>query len=128
MLVLVAVNEPNNPFDLPPTNATVEGELVVPSRAEGRHSSDCECNRNWIGLASDGMTRVAMVADRPGVSQRDLRNVIREHLVRIESPGEQLDDLVDEQLRMLGLITGRYPTGAILTRLDAIVSRRAHAA
>lgn len=81
MLVLIATNELQGtaPDDY---SFTVEGELVTPVAAEFASGERCGCDRGFPGLASGFATTTAMVVDRPGVTERDLRDAVFDWLDR----------------------------------------------
>ena len=81
MLVLIATNELQGaaPGDY---SFTVEGELVTPLAAECASGERCGCNRGFPGLASGFATTTAMVVDRPGVTEDDLRDAVFDWLDR----------------------------------------------
>jgi hypothetical protein len=81
MLVLIATNELQGtaPDDY---GFTVEGELVTPVAAECASGERCGCNRGFPGLASGFATTTAMIADRPGVTDDDLRDAVFDWLDR----------------------------------------------
>jgi hypothetical protein len=145
MLVLVATRELGRllPSD---RQFAVEGELVAPVVLEcpDRH---CDvCSRAWFGLASHAGTTTAMVADRPGVSEADLRRAIHDWLdcqgtidlivQAVEADGYTLDgvpitdpvaavaELVDAHIDQIRTICERYPIGTIVSRMGVLVSER----
>jgi hypothetical protein len=81
MLVLIATNElqGTSPDDY---SYTVEGELVTPLAAECSSGDRCGCARGFPGLASGFATTTAMVAERPGVTEDDLRDAVFDWLDR----------------------------------------------
>ena len=81
MLVLVATNElqGTSPDDY---SFTVEGELVTPLAAECASGERCGCDRGFPGLASGFATTTALVVDRPGVTEDDLRDAVFDWLDR----------------------------------------------
>ena len=81
MLVLIATNElqGTTPDDY---SFTVEGELVTPLAAECASGDRCGCTRGFPGLASGFATTTAMVAERPGVTEDDLRDAVFDWLDR----------------------------------------------
>ena len=72
MLVLVAIKDPDGvlPSD---RHFAVEGELVVPVVLECPDTHCDVCARAWFGLASHAGTTTAVVAERPGVTEAELR-------------------------------------------------------
>ena len=81
MLVMIATNElqGTSPDDY---SFTVEGELVTPLAAECDSGDRCGCARGFPGLASGFATTTAMVAERPGVTEDDLRDAVFDWLDR----------------------------------------------
>ena len=139
MLVLIATNE------LQGANAddysfTVEGELVTPLAAECASGERCGCNRGFPGLASSFATTTAMVVDRPGVSEGDLRDAVFDWLdrsgwidlfeqtamERSDASDDQfdtdddIDDLIeaiiDEHVDCIHEICSTYPVGTVVVR------------
>jgi hypothetical protein len=104
MLVLIATNELQG--TAPGDYAwTVEGELVTPVATECAEGERCGCNRGFPGLASGMATTTAMVVERPGVTEADLRDAVRDWLERggwielLEQTGisdhDEIDSIVD---------------------------------
>ncbi len=149
MLVLIATNE------LQGTNAddysfTVEGELVTPLAAECTSGERCGCNRGFPGLASSFATTTAMVVDRPGVTEGDLRDAVFDWLVRsgwidlfeetarersdtnddLIDPGGDVDDLIeaiiDEHLDCIREVCSTYPVGTVVVRRGTLVMTRSY--
>ena len=103
-----------------------------------------ECTQAWFGLVSHGPTSTAMVVDRPGVTEADLRRRIHEWLdcrgvidVVVEAAelgayavdGRPVADsvaavaeLVDDHIREIRLICASYPVGTVVSRLGPLVS------
>jgi hypothetical protein len=149
MLVLIATNE------LPGTNPddysfTVEGELVTPLAAECASGERCGCNRGFPGLASGLGTTTAMIAERPGVTDDDLRDAVFDWLdrsgwidlfeetarERLESsdgaidPGDDVDELIesiiDEHVDSIHQVCSAHPAGTVVVRLGSLVSARSY--
>jgi hypothetical protein len=148
MLVLIATNEQQGtgPGDY---SFTVEGELVTPIATECASGERCGCNRGFPGLASGFATTTAMVVDRPGVSEADLRDAVFDWLDRggwielLESAaiersllggdlGEpELDDvddtiesIIDEHVEAIREVCSAYPEGSVLIRRGPLVMTR----
>ncbi len=81
MLVLIATNEQQG-ADPKDYSFTVEGELVTPVANECASGDRCGCARGFPGLASGFATTTAMVVDRPGVTEFDLRDAVFDWLDR----------------------------------------------
>ena len=75
MLVLIATNDLQGTVDNDYA-WTVEGELVTPAATECASGERCGCNRGFPGLASGYATTTAMVVNRPGVTEADLRDAV----------------------------------------------------
>ena len=149
MLVLIATNELQGtiPDDY---SFTVEGELVTPLAAECSSGERCGCNRGFPGLASSFATTTAMVVDRPGVTEGDLRDAVFDWLDRSgwidlfeETAGERsdasdeafdpdddVDDLIeaiiDEHVDCIHEICSAYPVGAVVVRRGTRVMSRSY--
>jgi len=147
MLVLIATNElqGTNPDDY---SFTVEGELVTPLTAECASGERCGCNRGFPGLASGFATTTAMVAERPGVGEDDLRDAVFDWLDRcgwialfeettIErwEPGddvidpdvdELIESIIDEHVDCIHQICSTYPVGTIVVRRGPLVMTRSY--
>ena len=149
MLVLVATNESQGaaPDDYA---CTVEGELVTPIATECSNGDDCGCNRGFPGLASGLATTTAMVVDRPGVTEQDLRDAVYDWLDRggwidlLEDTAtdrsatgdgidgiDQVDDvddiveaIVDEHVEMIAEVCAAYPPGTVVMRRGRWLSAR----
>jgi hypothetical protein len=148
MLVLIATNE------LQGTAAgdysfTVEGELVTPLAAECASGERCGCNRGFPGLASGFATTTAMVAERPGVTEEDLRDAVFDWLDRSgwidlfeETAHERsaasddsidaadVDDLIeaiiDEHVHRIHEVCSTHPVGTVLVRRGTMVTNRTY--
>jgi hypothetical protein len=149
MLVLIATNELQGatPDDY---SFTVEGELVTPVAAECASGERCGCNRGFPGLASGLATTTAMVAERPGVTEGDLRDAVFDWLDRsgwIElfedtarersavdddsfDPHDDVDDLIesiiDEHVDCIRQVCSTYPVGTVIVRRGHRVMTRSY--
>jgi hypothetical protein len=149
MLVLIATNELQGtaPDDY---GFTVEGELVTPLAAECSSGERCGCNRGFPGLASGFATTTAMIADRPGVADDDLRDAVFDWLDRSGwidlfeetardrlgsgdgaiDPDDDVDDLIesiiDEHVDCIHAVCSAYPVGTVVMRQGSQVSARSH--
>ena len=151
MLVLIATNELQGatPGDY---SFTVEGELVTPLAAECASGERCGCNRGFPGLASGFATTTAMVVDRPGVTEDDLRDAVFDWLDRTgwidlfedtanERAASSVDDdefdldgdvddliesIIDEHVDCIHEICSTYPIGTVVVRLGDLVMTRAY--
>lgn len=151
MLVLIATNELQGatPGDY---SFTVEGELVTPLAAECASGERCGCNRGFPGLASGFATTTAMVVDRPGVTEDDLRDAVFDWLDRcgwidlfedtaVERAASSIDDdefdldgdvddliesIIDEHVGCIHEICSTYPIGTVVVRLGDLVMTRAY--
>ena len=148
MLVLIATNElqGTSPDDY---SFTVEGELVTPLAAECASGERCGCNRGFPGLASGFATTTAMVAERPGVTEEDLRDAVFDWLDRTgwidlfeETARERasinddaefdvdgdVDDLIesiiDEHVDCIHQVCSAYPVGTVVVRHGTRVMTR----
>jgi hypothetical protein len=139
MLVLIATNELQG--TAPGDYAwTVEGELVTPVATECAEGERCGCNRGFPGLASGMATTTAMVVERPGVTEADLRDAVHDWLERggwielLEQTGmsdpDEIDSIVnaviDEHLDMILEVCDAYPEGTVVTRFGQFVAARSH--
>jgi len=151
VLVLIATNELQGatPGDY---SFTVEGELVTPLAAECASGERCGCNRGFPGLASGFATTTAMVVDRPGVTEDDLRDAVFDWLDRcgwidlfedtaVERATSSVDDnefdldgdvddliesIIDEHVDCIHEICSTYPVGTVVVRLGDLVMTRAY--
>jgi hypothetical protein len=129
---------------------TVEGELVTPLVAECSNGDACGCSRGFPGLASAVATTTAMVVDRPGVTEADLRDAVHDYLDRggwielFEEAAQVADDrdgvetflgdfhdvdemiaaIVDEHVEAIIEICDAVPVGAVVQRCGDLVSIR----
>lgn len=153
MLVLIASDTPADapasmaaaaPLCSAPFSRAVDGELVAPVAAPCHNPACVSCSQDWFGLVSHAPTTSAMVVDRPGVTEADLRRRIHDWLdhqgvidIVIDAAerggytvdGELVDDpvvavaeLVDDHLREIRLICASYPVGTIVSRFGSLVS------
>ena len=149
MLVLIATNERQG-TTADDYSFTVEGELVTPLAAECASGERCGCNRGFPGLASGFATTTALVAERPGVTEADLRDAVFDWLDRsgwIElfeatageraeagdeatAPDDDVDDLIeaiiDEHVDCINEICSAYPVGTVVVRRGQLVSPRSY--
>ena len=110
MLVLIATGElqGTQPDDY---SFTVEGELVTPVAAECASGERCGCDRGFPGLASGFATTTAMVAERPGVTEDDLRDAVRlQRRLRLGNAAEGV--AVDQPALAEGVAPGRVDMAA----------------
>jgi hypothetical protein len=147
MLVLIATNElqGTSPGDY---SFTVEGELVTPLAAECASGERCGCNRGFPGLASGFATTTAMVAERPGVTEEDLRDAVFDWLDRtgwidlfeetardrasvdsdeldIEGDVDDLiESIIDEHVDCIHEVCSAYPVGTVVVRRGTRVMTR----
>jgi hypothetical protein len=151
MLVLIATNELQGaaPGDYA---WTVEGELVTPVVTDCSAGDECGCNRGFPGLASGRATTTAMVVERPGITEADLRDAVVDWLDRsgwirlihdaaVErsvaaglhgcigvGEADEIDSmiaaLVDEHLEMISDVCSDFPAGTVVTRRGELVSAR----
>ena len=145
MLVLVAIKGSDGalPSD---RHFAVEGELVVPVVLECPDTHCDVCARAWFGLASHAGTTTAMVAERPGVTEAELRRLIHDWLdhkgtvgmiVQAAEDGDyQVDgfpitdpvmavaDLVDAHVEMIRDICSGFAIGTVVSRRGTLVSER----
>jgi hypothetical protein len=145
MLVLVATQDPHGTL---PTDRhfAVDGELVVPVVLECPDTHCDVCARAWFGLVSHAGTTTAMVADRPGVSEADLRRAIHAWLDHqgtvdlivqaaeqgdyevdgrlIDDPVAAVADLVDAHVDTIRTICSEFALGTTVSRMGTLVSPR----
>lgn len=151
MLVLIATNELQGEAQSD-YSFTVEGELVTPVVAECDNGERCGCRRGFQGLASAKATTTAMVVERPGVTEADLRDAVFDWLHRggwidlLEETAlerstatsdagcqgnDDFDDvdlvveaIIDEHAEMIADICATYPQGTVVTRFGSLISDR----
>ena len=145
MRVLIATREQQgtSPSD---EDFAVEGELVTPVVIECPDAMCDVCTRAWFGLVSHGGTTTAMVVDRPGVTELDLRRGLHEWLdcrgtidlivqaaesgayevdgTVVVDPVEAVDELVDAHVAEIAAICRAFPAGTVVSRLGDLVSPR----
>jgi hypothetical protein len=146
MKVLIATNDLQGaePGDY---SWTVEGELVTAVVEECASGDRCGCARGWPGLASARPTTTAMVVDRPGITEDDLRDAIFDWLDRggdvavIREIAELADDdddesegwedpdvtiaaIIDEHVEVIRSITANFPEGTLVCRKGTQVYAR----
>lgn len=143
MRVLIAIDDTQRPAHAA-EHLAVEGELVTPV-VVGCDVDDCPtCQGAWFGLVSHGPTATAMVVDRPGVTEHDLRHRIHDWLdcigvvdrvVQVCDAGDRdahgrplddavaaVDELVDEHLHEIREICSTYAVGTVVSRLGHLVA------
>lgn len=139
MLVLIATNDLQGTVD-GDYAWTVEGELVTPVATECASGERCGCNRGFPGLASGYATTTAMVVDRPGVTEADLRDAVYDWLDRggwidlLEQTAideyDDIDTMVDsviaEHLDMIHEVCSSFPEGTVVVRRGPLVAARSH--
>jgi hypothetical protein len=149
MLVLIATNELQGTTS-GDYSFTVEGELVTPLAAECASGERCGCNRGFPGLASGFATTTAMVAERPGVAEEDLRDAVFDWLDRSGwidlfeetaaerstgggntfDPDGDVDDLIesiiDEHVECIHEVCSTYPVGTVVVRRGTLVMTRSY--
>jgi hypothetical protein len=148
MLVLIATNESQGaaPDDYA---CTVEGELVTPIATECSNGDDCGCNRGFPGLASGLATTTAMVVDRPGVTEQDLRDAVHDWLDRggwidlledtaadraatddgsgfagLDDVDDIVEAIIDEHVETITDVCSSYPPGTVVVRRGRWLSAR----
>ncbi len=148
MLVLIATNELQGSVESDYA-WTVEGELVTPVATECAAGEQCGCDRGFPGLASGYATTTAMIVERPGVTDADLREAVYDWLDRggwidlleqtstdrgvddhIHDIDDGVDDIVesiiDEHLEMISEICTSFPEGTVIVRRGHLVAARSH--
>lgn len=136
MLVLIATNEFQGVGTADAAD-TVEGELVTPLATECASGDRCGCRRGFPGLASGGTTTTAMIVDRPGVTEGDLREAVYDWLDRggwidlleqhhddIIDVEEIVEALIDEHVEMIGDVCASFPEGTVVMRRGVMISAR----
>ena len=139
MLVLIATHEFQGtaPGDY---SHTVDGELVTAVVTECGSSDRCGCNRGFPGLASAKATTTAMIVDRPGVTEEDLRDAIYDWLDRggwidlielatdedgpFEYADDAVEDMINDHLDMITEVCASFPVGTVLSRRGQLISSR----
>ena len=145
MLVLIATHEFQGtaPGDYA---HTVDGELVTAVVTECGSSNRCGCNRGFPGLASAKATTTAMIVDRPGVSEDDLRDAVYDWLDRggwidlveqatdehndldenapFEYADDAVEDMVNEHVDAIVEVCNSFPVGTVLSRRGSLIASR----
>ena len=143
MLTLIAVTDPAAP-SAACSGFAVEGELVVPFGLECTEPDRCRCSRAWAGLSTLGLTELAEVADRPNLTESQLRVAVRDLLDRLgyaddivraheageswfgdldlSDPDTAIERIVDDHLAQLAQICSHFPVGAVVSRLGDLVA------
>lgn len=133
MLVLVATNELQG-REVGDYARTVEGELVTPMVTECADGDACGCNRGFPGLASGKATTTAMVVDRPGVTEQDLRDAVFDWLDRggwielligdFDEIDVIVDGVIDEHVELIMEVCTAHPEGTVVARHGQFVTAR----
>ena len=143
MLVLIATDHPPTRRHLTKGQA-VEGELVAPVVLACGDDRCTKCQGSWFGLVSHGDTPTAMVVDRPGVTEADLRRRLHDWLDcmgtidlvvqaseageyeldghRVEDPVAAVDELIGDHIGEIHEICRTYPVGTVVSRLGHLVA------
>jgi hypothetical protein len=149
MLVLIATNELQGTTD-DDYSFTVEGELVTPLAAECSSGDRCGCRRGFPGLASGFATTTAMVAERPGVTEDDLRDAVFDWLDRsgwidlfeetarersgsdvasnaqVDDVDDLIEAIIDEHVDCIHEVCSAYPVGTVVVRHGTLVAARSY--
>ena len=153
MLVLIATNDLQGTVESDYA-WTVEGELVTPVATECASGERCGCNRGFPGLASGYATTTAMVVDRPGVTEADLRDAVYDWLDRggwidlleqtvvdrsiaaghdghlaideYDTIDTMVDSIIAEHLDMIHEVCSSFPEGTVVVRRGPLVAARSH--
>ncbi len=142
MLVLIATNELQGSVE-GDYAWTVEGELVTPVATECAAGEQCGCDRGFPGLASGYATTTAMIVERPGVTEADLRDAVYDWLDRggwidlleqtatdrgvdddIDDVDDMVESIIDEHLEMINEICTSFPEGTVIVRRGHLVTAR----
>jgi hypothetical protein len=147
MLVLIATNELQGTARSD-YSFTVEGELVTPLATECARGEQCGCRRGFPGLASARATTTAMVVERPGITEHDLRDAVYDWLDRggwidlleeNERVGDDADHddlidawtvqtivegMIDEHVEMIAQVCAGFPVGTVVVRHGSLVAAR----
>lgn len=125
-------------------DVAVEGELVTPV-VIGCGADGCvACQSAWFGLVSHGGTPTAMVVDRPGVTEADVRSRLHDWLdcsgvvgriveaseagdfavdgVCVADPVSAIDELISDHIDEIRQICETFPVGTIVSRLGRLVA------
>jgi len=153
MLVLIATNDLQGTVESDYA-WTVEGELVTPLATECASGERCGCNRGFPGLASGFATTTAMVVNRPGVTEADLRDAVYDWLDRggwidlleqtavdrsiaaghdgclaidqYDSIDTMVESIIAEHLDMIHEVCSSFPEGTVVVRRGRLVAARSH--
>ena len=153
MLVLIATNDLQGTVESDYA-WTVEGELVTPVATECASGERCGCNRGFPGLASGYATTTAMVVNRPGVTEADLRDAVYDWLDRggwidlleqtavdrsiaaghdgdlaideYDTIDAMVDSIIAEHLDMIHEVCSSFPEGTVVVRRGPLVAARSH--
>jgi hypothetical protein len=153
MLVLIATNDLQGTVESD-YGWTVEGELVTPVATECASGERCGCNRGFPGLASGYATTTAMVVNRPGVTEADLRDAVYDWLDRggwidlleqtavdrsiaaghdghlaideYDSIDTMVDSIIAEHVDMIHEVCSSFPEGTVVVRRGPLVAARSH--
>jgi hypothetical protein len=153
MLVLIATNDLQGTVESDYA-WTVEGELVTPVATECASGERCGCNRGFPGLASGYATTTAMVVNRPGVTEADLRDAVYDWLDRggwidlleqtavdrsiaaghdghlaideYDSIDTMVDSIIAEHVDMIHEVCSSFPEGTVVVRRGPLVAARSH--
>lgn len=151
MLVLIATNELQGAGE-GDYAWTVEGELVTPLASECANGDACGCRRGFPGLASARATTTAMIVDRPGVTERDLREAVYDWLDRggwidllevtavershatghdgclgaadLDEIDSVVEAIIDDHVGSIAEVCNGYPEGTVVVRDGQYVSAR----
>jgi hypothetical protein len=151
MLVLIATNELQGSAR-DDYAWTVEGELVTPVATECADGDRCGCARGFPGLASALATTTAMIVERPGVTESDLRDAVFDWLDRggwidlLERAAVErsiaaghdgclgaserqeidatVDAIVDEHVERIHEVCASFPEGTVVERHGSVVTAR----
>ncbi len=141
MLVLIATNELQG--TAPDDYAwTVEGELVTPVATECASGDRCGCARGFPGLASARATTTAMVVDRPGITEQDLRDAVHDWMDRggwielleqtaadrsiadHDEVDAMVEAIIDEHVEMITAVCAGFAEGTVVERHGTLVMER----
>lgn len=146
MRVLIALDEQDHRSTHAVDGRAVDGELITPVIV-ACSDADCEvCRTAWFGLVSHGACETAMVVERPGVTERDLRGRLHDWLdcvgvvdrivqasdagddeldgLDVTDPVAAVDVLIDDHVAEIREICRTFPVGAIVSRLGQLVAAR----
>lgn len=124
--------------------SAIDGELVAPV-VIGCPDAACQpCHGSWYGLVSHRGTPTAMVVERPGVGEVDVRARLHDWLdctgtidqvvqaaeageyevdgMRVADPVQAVDELVADHLAEIREICSAFPVGTVLSRLGHLVA------